>query len=632
VRVAVSFSGGGRDDVEVVRRMLHAQALDTRSSDPRPPEAPSPEARAWNAWALGGAEQREAHALAVHGGAIGWVHTADLIAPFPLVRRCGASVLVVTGTPIACRGSLSEILDRVVEGDSRRATELLTELDGGFAALFWSAAECRLTVVTDAQGMQPLYVARSADGLVLATDQKGVWASGAVDVTPDAAGWGAFLSFHHAIGDRTLVERVHRVEPGAVLEYDSAARRQTLRLHWRWPAPAPARTPADVDTGRIVAALRECIEGYRAYGRAGMVLMSGGFDSRLVVSLLKRAEFEPSALIVRHRDELGDADGRYAVRAVRRLGVPHEVATPAGDYYSSAAYRRYLHLSEGSNTSLGLFIAQVSAYVTPERGAVWEGIAPNIMKRLERNPTNGGFEAYLARACRGRASRDWRAAATVFAPDWLAEMDESFGRLLREETAKYSDDEYGVTQFSARNRARFRLGTNPYKVYAANVLTFTPGMTRAFFDAVGGLRGAAKEGNALMLRLFRENFPDALDVPFCSGGKLVSARGTDAEFGADLVLGRLVRSRYVHRAMRALGYRPFAFDLARARRELLETLDVDDPRLNGAAVRSLLAVPDGEDPVREQAKLHLFYWHVGRLLQERPGELLRPSRRGAGVA
>ena len=626
MRIAVSFSGGRRDDTEVVRRMLHAQALDAPPLDAR-----ASEAHAWNAWAPSGVRHREAHALAVHGGAIGWVHTADVIAPFPLVRRRGASVLVVTGTPIACRGSLTEILDQAVAGDTRRATELLTELDGGFAALFWSDAERRLTVVTDAQGMQPLYVAQAADGLVLATDQKGVWASGAVNVAPDAACWGSFLSFYHAVGDRTLVEGVRRLEPGVVLAYDAATGRQSSRPHWLWPAPAPARTPADVDTRPILAALTECIEAYRAYGRDGMVLMSGGFDSRLIVSLLKRAGFKPSALIVRHRDELGDADGRYAVRAVRRLGVPHEIATPPGDYYSSAAYRRYLYLSEGSNTSLGLFIAQVSAYVTPERGAVWEGLAPNIMKRLERNPTNGGFEAFLARACRGRASRDWRAAAVVFSPDWLAEMEEGFGRLLREETAKYSDDEHGVTQFSARNRARFRLGTNPYKVYAANVLTFTPGMTRAFFDAVGGLSGSAKGGNGLMLRLFREHFPDALDVPFCSGGKLVSARGTDAEFGADVLLGRLARSRYVRRAMRALGYRSFAFDLTRARRELLEALDVDDPRLNGAAVRSLLATPDGEDPLREQARLHVFYWHVSRLLQERPGELLRPLARGAAV-
>jgi hypothetical protein len=627
LRVAVSFSGGRREDLDLVRRMLHAQALDGGASDAYASEVSARDARAPSGTSPGA--PRATDTLAVDGGALGWVHTADLMAPFPLVRRHGANVLLVTGTPIACRGSLTQILDEAVAGDTRRATELLTELDGGFATLFWSAAERRLSVVTDAHGMQPLYVADVADGLVMATDQKGVWASGAVDMTPDAAGWGAFLSFSHAVGDRTLVERVRRVEAGAVLEFDAATGRQSRRLHWQWPAPAPARTPAEVDTGPILAALTESVEAYRAYGQDGTVLMSGGFDSRLIVSLLDRAGFKPRALIVRHQDELGDADGRYAVRAVRRLGIPYEVQAPPPDYYSSAAYRRYLYLSEGSNTSLGLFIAQVPAYLAPERGAVWEGIAPPLMKTLARNPTNGGFEAFLAQACRGRGSREWQAAAAVFAPDWLAEMEEAFGRLLREEMAKYSDDEHGVTQFSARNRARFRLGTNPFKVYAASVLIFTPGLTRAFFDAVGGLSGRAKQGKALVLRLFRENFPDALSVPFCSGGKLIAARGPDAEFGADVLLARLARSRYVRRAMRALGQRPFGFDLARARRELLETLDVEDPRLNGAAVGSLLATADDGNPLQEQAKLHLFYWHVNRLLQERPGELLRPSTQGA---
>jgi hypothetical protein len=600
MKVAASFTGGRRDDVAAVRAMLAAQDAD----------------------GAGVAEARE-----VKGGALGWLHTSDRFAPFPLVRRGGrGNLLIVSGTPVHCRGSLTALLNRVVEHDLEAATRLLAELDGGFAAIFWDAEQRKLALVTDYIGMQPLFVAQPGGALLAATEQKGVLAGGLADAAPDAAGWGAFFSFGHYLGRHTSVAGVKWAEPGAITVYDPATGRCTARRHWEWPKPAPVRTLGEADTDAIYAALVESVEGYREYRQDGVLLMSGGFDSRLVLCLTKEAGLSPKALIVRHQEEHDDADGRYAVAAVRRLGVEYEVHTPSSDFYASDAYRRYLQLSELGNPSLGLFIARVAGAVRPAHRAIWEGLAPNAMQRSDRNPEHGGFDAYLPRAYKARTSTAWQAVSRVFAPEWVDEMYGRFQDALREEVARYPDDEFGVFEFSVRNRTRNRLGTNPFKVFGNDALAFTPGVTRTFYERVYELSGRVRGLTALRLKLFRERFPEALTVPFCSGGKLLStAPGLGVGVRWARVRGEALKHWYVRRSLEQLGlYRPFDFDLETVQRELLADVDPGDPRLNGAAVRALLRGTPAT-PLDEMARERLFYWHVKQLVLRQPHAVRDPE-------
>ena len=590
MKLAACFSEGRHDDERIVELMLAAQDVD------------------------GGATRE---VVAVAGGAIGWLRTTDRFAPFPMARRgARGNLLLVSGAPVLIGGALPALLERAVELEFPEATEALTRLDGGFAALFWDVGRRRLAAVTDFLGMQPLFEARERGALLLATEQKGICASGLVDDTPDAAGWGAFFSFGHYIGRRTSLQQVRWAEAGAVTVYDPRpGGGADARRYWRWPEPAPARTVEEADVAGIYRALADSVAGYRQYGQDGVVLMSGGFDSRIVLCLLREAGLRPRTLVVRHEEELDDADGRFAVAAARQLGSEPEVCRPPADFYASDAYRRYLQLSELANPSIGLFIARVSAYVRPDHGAVWEGLAPNAMQRSDRNPEHGGFAGYLARACQSPESRAWQGVRRVFAPDWVREMRERFDELLREEVARYPDDEYGVFEFSVRNRTRNRLGTNPFKVFGTDALPFTPGITRDFYNRVYALSGRVRGLTALRFRLLREHFPEALAVPFCSGAKLVAA--TPAQHHRLRIArarGRVLKNWYARRALERLGVvRTFSFDVGTVKRDLLASVDLDDPRLDADAARAL-AGGGITDPVGTVASERLFYWHVKRLV------------------
>lgn len=181
--------------------------------------------------------------------------------------------------------------------------------------------------------------------------------------------------------------------------------------------------------------------------------MSGGYDSRLIACLLKRAEVPVRALTVNHSEELGDADGRLAASFAKHQHIPLDRVTSRSDFFRSQAYCEYSFDTDASTPSLHLFIAQVAQFIrdTP----VWEGIVPGCTLGTLHQPA-GVFADYLAQECRSADSQLWWDARTIFRADFADAMYMQFQDSLRSELEKYPDTGRGVTQFVVRNRARNR--------------------------------------------------------------------------------------------------------------------------------------------------------------------------------
>ena len=588
--VAAAVSAG-QEVLDPVRAMLRAQAT---------PECTSPEL------------------FASEECAIGWIGTSDRHAPFPLVRRGGeGNLLVVTGTPIAVQGGLDALLARATDLDARTAAPLLCMLDGAFAILHWDQRERTLTVVTDFLGVQPLHIARRRGAFFCSTGLRGLTGSQVVPATPDAAAWGSFFVFGHPLGDRTLIEGVQRAPAATVLTVRAPDAVAQQRRYWDWPAPT--RTTPEPATAPILDALDRSVRGCLEYGQAGAVLMSGGFDSRLVLLSLLRAGAKPRALLVHHRDEAGDADARLGRRAAALAGVPAQTVNPPADFSRSSAYRRYLDRSELSNPPLEVFIPRVIAALRPDLGCVWDGLCVQALRSLPGAPTS--FSAYLEKpALRARALL---ASPSPFRLEWAQAMYEGFASLLREESARYADDEYGVVQFSLHNRTRLRIAANPYRVFAFDALPFTPGLTREFYGMVAGLGNHAKGGHRLVHRLYRDFFPQALQVPFISGGRLVNLSGRRSWDYAWSALVQAITENYhaveLLRRARVL-QRPMHSSPQRLRALLPDTFRFDGYLDDG--VLGSEALPAG-------ALRRLYYWQVGCALFDPAARPVTPAARAA---
>jgi hypothetical protein len=199
-------------------------------------------------------------------------------------------------------------------------------------------------------------------------------------------------------------------------------------------------------------------------------------------------------------------------------------------------------------------------------------------------------------------------------------MGEEFRLSLDREKSKYPDDEFGVLRFRIACRVRNRSSSNPTKVYANDVLPFTPGFSRDFFNYVTGIPLSLKLDRKLYLEIYRDHFPKAARVPFCSGPMLVNPwrRGDPRYYltAAELAVRRSYRSRYLRGGLRRLHRPLFSWDPSTLVNRVIKQVNPEHPDLNSAEVRLLQREQyPARHPARASQEL-LFYWQVWRWVMD----------------
>ena len=563
------------------------------------------------------------------GGAIGYVRASDKFSSVPLARESeDGNRLIVAGVPLDLAGSVDARLDRAVRSDFAAGIRELQSLDGAFAALLWNEREQKLAVVTDILGMQPLYMHRADGVLLFATEVKAFTASGLVNVMTDPAGWGAFFSFRHLIADRTLVESVTRAPAGAVLIYDPVRDDLSTNTYWHWPEPVRAERFEDLPLDQLMEAFTAELHAFRQHNPNALLCLSGGYDSRLILASLFRIGVYPKTLSLSHADDMFDLDAKLAARIARKFGAAFTLQHPDRDFFSSEAYIKYLAANEVATPSLYLFIAQMCGVIRPQMEAIWEGVFPGcILFPIHQPP--GPFESYLRRECAGFDGEGWTAAKHVFAPQTVAQMREAFTECLDQERRRYTDDEFGVSEFIVRNRTRHRIATNPMQVYCNDALPFTPGISKAFWSIAASIPYSLKAQHRLYQHMFEKYFPRALSVPAVSGSTIYRLQAGPLQ--PDLVLAQLSvfikRNWRVALALQKLGIAQ-GNDFWRESTlvaDALRAIDPDNPVLNTDEVRKFQAAQPPVSYASKRAQDLLFYWHSWQQLMQHNFQTPSPS-------
>jgi hypothetical protein len=584
MKVAAAFGTNGAGTTAAVERMLAAQ-----------------KARSWH----------EPVTVSTSRGALGSVRTADRFSLVPSRYESPHAHLVVAGVPTSHDSPIADRLRRAIESEWQDAVRSLKGIDGPFAAVMWHELERKLTVVTDILGMQPLFMCRRTGRIDLASEVHALIASGAADEEPDPAGWGAFLIFGHTIADRTLTKGVTRVAPGAVLVYEPDTDRLTATPYWSWPTTASGHA-VDDDTidllgDEIVGDLRACL----AHHPRAVVCLSGGYDSRLILAALDAIGEHPRVLTLSHPDQQDDLDGRLARRVARAFALDVDERAPSADFFSSDAYLDFVAESGLASPSLYLFIAQLASCLRIGVEAIWDGIFPGCaLFPVHQHP--GGFDAYLRHAAPDH-SRLWIAAQQLFRADFIAAMREAFHHVLAAERALYADDESGVSQFVVRNRTRHRIAPNPLQAFSNDVIPLTPGMSRTFWETAAAIPTNAKRDHRLYRRLFERRFPKALSVPAVSAGT-IDLLGHRID--GDVLRGRLAdimqRRPRLSAALSRLGLGSTSsfWQPSTHLEACVRALDIDDDKLNRAAVERLRDARPPFDAAHDAQRQLLFYWRM----------------------
>ncbi len=559
------------------------------------------------------------HVVEIGAGALGWLPTFDQATNVPMARTgANGNLLLVSGVPVDVVGDLDHRLTRVAEGDYREAAQSLSQLDGAFAIVFWDSANRKLVVVTDFLGMQPLYTLMLPGGFCLATEIKGAAASGHCPVELDPLGWAMLVCLGHVAEDVTSLRGVHRAPAASVMIYDVATGQWETSTYWRWPDPQPALRLESVDTGEILDRFRRNLLAYEVHHRDAVLLMSGGFDSRLILATLAREGRRPRGLTLLHADEKDDADRRVVVRLARTYGIEYELIQPTPNFYSSAGYIEYVMMSEMATPSFALFVAQLASAIVGRAQAVWEGLAPPFSVSTVHQG-RGGFNAFFRSQSQAFDPMTWEALHHIFAREIVLSMKEGFHEFMARSERTFADDEFGVSEFITRNRMRYRTGPNPFKVYANDVAPFTPGLSRELWAITAGIPFEVRDNRALYFQIFRRHFPEQAGVPFCSTRHLYKASGGfNIEYFVlqvrSWLIERLSERYYMAQIARRLGWRALVPGEAHDTiGRTIRAVQIGHPDLNGDGVAALLK-DEGKtvDPAKRMARTWLFYWQMWR--------------------
>lgn len=517
------------------------------------------------------------------------------------VLETGNNLLVVVGAP-------QPTVDQVPDNWSD-ATRELPDYDGAFSMLYWDREAGKIVIVTDFMGFYPLYFKREHGRTYFSSGTRAF--SG--DYNP--AAWGTFITLGQTLGGATLTAGVELLPPASLIVLDLVSGEIEINQYWQ-STPQPVTPSLDQVHDALRASAEQIIAAYE--DDEHHVLMSGGFDSRLIACMLTRQKQPFRGMLVSHYDENLDAETRFGMAMARKLGFPCDHRVADRNFFSSREYLDYLTSTDGEIPSLYLFISQVQQFVP--RGVVWDGFIPGTL--LKNAITDATPEEqvelrwpdYLKRLGTPFDGEVWATARKLFRPEVAQQFQDAFQSYWDSVTAEYPNDEDGISDFHFDHRNRTRTLINPFKAYTTRAKVVTPGTTREFVNLSRSIPERAKRDNDFYRKLYDHYYPEANTVPLVKQIKLVPPRQFSLSFEAFRLFNRLhgnLRGR--PKLMRYLGMDPNKYRFRNSDFFKVPDLYVNhDPALNQDFVNKLQT---GEVVSPEAAKL-LFHWRSWRWLHE----------------
>ncbi|UTF50719.1 hypothetical protein NLA06_02185 [Desulfomicrobium sp. ZS1] len=483
------------------------------------------------------------------------------------------------------------------------AVKEFSSYEGIFNIFYLDKSSRKFVVCTDFLGFQPLYWMTEGSNIYFSSHTK------FFESDFDPVGWGSFLSLGYTIGNSTLTSNVKRVPPASIIVIDLDSKKLLTQQYWSF---------SSINNKQSINFLFESLvdsvdKAISAANSEHFLLMSGGFDSRLIACMLKRRSCPFRGVIVSHYDENFDADARLAKALASQLSIPYDFYTPEKDYFSSKAYLDYLFDSDSEIASLYLFISQVAQYVP--QGTVWDGIIPG--GSLKGN--KGGFQIYFSSRMKKYEDPIWDAARQVFAKGVAEQMWESFQDALHNEVFDYSDDSEGVTLFNFQNRMRNRIAPNPFKIFQKNAQILTLGATKDYINCAMGFNYQEKGAHKLYFELLSRYIPEALKLPFAHGFNLVRSKKHNYLFDILFAASNVVN--FLRRHPRLVGLLGLNFNKNFFTDSSFINFDKDDFKndsmLNYQFVTKLM-----QGDVISPIAMHIFfYWRIWRMIHQ--GNFLR---------
>lgn len=209
----------------------------------------------------------------------------------------------------------------IVHGWEEWGADIVVRLNGMFAFALHDSGRRRFLLARDRIGIKPLYWARRDDHLVFGSELKCLLASGLVESALEVDAVAQFLAWEYVPAPGTLLQGVHKLEPGTLIEIDLAGERPDVAPHLYWDLPprgAVSSRSADDWEDAVDAKVREAVQRQLVADVPLGAFLSGGVDSSLMVAGMGEAQTFSIGFDDPSYNELD-----WARRVADHLGVDH---------------------------------------------------------------------------------------------------------------------------------------------------------------------------------------------------------------------------------------------------------------------------------------------------------------------
>lgn len=211
----------------------------------------------------------------------------------------------------------------ILQGYEHWGAGIVDRLRGMFAFAIWDGRTNELLLVRDRMGIKPVYVHRTDQYLLFASETRALLASGLVPRRLDLVAVDQFLAYQTVAPPRTLINAVEMVAPASqIIVSPSGA---TERRYWDLlgsVAPEARRATAAQSRTRVRDMLAESVSLHLVSDVPVGVFLSSGVDSTAVAALVRRAGVVPRTFCVSFPGTSYD-EGPRAQAIAAALGAYH---------------------------------------------------------------------------------------------------------------------------------------------------------------------------------------------------------------------------------------------------------------------------------------------------------------------
>jgi asparagine synthase (glutamine-hydrolysing) len=201
----------------------------------------------------------------------------------------------------------------------------LDRLRGMFAFALWDATEQRLFLARDRLGEKPLYVATTADGLLLFGSEIGAVLAGMAEIPPlDLEAVADYLTYGYVPDPKSIYRGIRKLAPGHFFDVRRGTSTPPSIRYWRpeFGGEPHRGKPADL-AHELEARLREAVRLRLVADVPLGAFLSGGLDSSGVVALMAQAGTGPvTTCSIGFGDPAFD-ESAHARQVAERCGTRH---------------------------------------------------------------------------------------------------------------------------------------------------------------------------------------------------------------------------------------------------------------------------------------------------------------------